>query len=126
MMVAMSLAVAWHKPPVWFMDIAGGGLGGWNATAALGPLVRDQGAAALTLYQGFGLLPMFGKNGSCHNRGLPQLADLNAHLAKMADDRLFVYQRLFCLPSSAQLEDADIRHIVASVLAQVKKQSASA
>ena len=37
-----------------------------------------------------------------------------------------VYQRLFCLPSSAQLEDADIRHIVASVLAQVKKQSASA
>ena len=86
MMIAMSLAVAWNKPPVWFMDIAGGGLGGWNATAALGPLVRDQGAAALTLYQGFGLLPMFGKNGSCHNRCLPQLADLNAHLAKVADD----------------------------------------
>ena len=76
MMIAMSLAVAWNKPPVWFMDIAGGGLGGWNATAALGPLVRDQGAAALTLYQGFGLLPMFGKNGSCHNRCLPQLADI--------------------------------------------------
>jgi len=37
-----------------------------------------------------------------------------------------VYKRLFCLPSSAQLEDADIRYIAASVVAQVKKQSASA
>jgi dTDP-4-amino-4,6-dideoxygalactose transaminase len=34
-----------------------------------------------------------------------------------------VYRRLFCLPSSAQLSDDNIKYIVSSVLEQVKKKS---